>query len=198
MGKRQLGELQPFEFVIALAVADLACLPMQEVSIPLQYGLAPVFTIFLLHFIVTFVSVKSVKFRKLLNGKPVIVINSGGIDSRAMKSLNMNVNDLLESIRGAGYFSVEQIAFAIVETNGKLSVLPKDGAQAPVSIPLTLITDGKLLSANIAISDTGESEISEILKAQGLNPKNVVLMTAENGRYFIQPEGKPFVTLNRL
>ena len=113
MGKRQIGELQPFEFVITLAVAELACTPMQDNSIPLVYGLIPVLTVFVLHYFMTLLSTKSVRFRKVLNGKPMIVVDRDGINSENLKKLNMNVNDLLESTECLN-FPVADFLFSFV------------------------------------------------------------------------------------
>ena len=125
MGKRTIGELQPFEFTITLAIADLACMPMQDISVPLIYGLVPLFVMFLLHYLITIIAGKSIKFRRFLNGKPVIVINEQGIDYKAINSLNVNINDILESLRSQQFFSPEQVRYAVYETNGNLSVLWK-------------------------------------------------------------------------
>ena len=104
MGKRTIGELQPFEFTITLAIADLACMPMQDISVPLIYGLVPLFVMFLLHYLITIIAGKSIKFRRFLNGKPVIVINEQGIDYKAINSLNVNINDILEIYFGKMVF----------------------------------------------------------------------------------------------
>lgn len=194
MGKRQIGELQPFEFVITLAVAELACTPMQDNSIPLVYGLIPVLTVFVLHYFMTLLSTKSVRFRKVLNGKPMIVVDRDGINSENLKKLNMNVNDLLESIRNAGYFSVEQVAYAIVETNGNVSVLEREGAPVPQSVPVGLIVEGRHIDCNFSVCGRKKEEIDAYLNRKGLNVKDIVLLTTEGKKLFVQPkEGAFFV-----
>ena len=187
MGKRTIGELQPYEFVITLAVADLACTPMQDISVPLIYGLVPLFSIFVLHYIMTLLSAKFIGFRKVLNGKPFIVIDSDGINSECLTKLNMDVNDLISLIRQQGYFSVEQVAYAIIETNGKLSVLQKEGAPEPVSVPETLIVEGSLMTENAKSVGFSEERIRQILSDNHLKIKDVVLLTCENNRLFLQP-----------
>ena len=99
---------------------------------PITYGLVPIFTLFVIHLLVTKLTKHSIKLRKLINGKPIIGINGGGIDYEMMKSLDMTVNDLMEALRSNGFFSPDEVEFAIVETNGDLSVLPKTE-----NIPLT-------------------------------------------------------------
>lgn len=194
MGKRTVGELQPFEFVITLAVADLACTPMQDISIPLLYGLIPLFIMFVLHFFITLGTAKSIKFRKFINGKPVIIINEDGIDYSALEKLNVNVNDVLESIRSQQFFSVEQIKFAVYETNGNLSVLPNENASAPNGIPITLVVEGKLMSENISLAEMTVEDVEKYLDNKNIKAKNVILMTKDGDKYFVQEKGKRYFT----
>lgn len=198
MGKRTIGELQPYEFVITLAVADLACTPMQDISIPLLYGLVPLFTVFVAHYFITLVTTKSIKLREHLNGKPFIVIDSDGINSECLKKLNLNVNDLMSLIRQQGYFSVTQISYGIIETNGKLSILENEEAEAPQSIPMTLMVEGKILDENIKSLDLDETKIRDVLNRQHIKEKDVVLMTADSGNVFIQPKQGKYVTVEGL
>ena len=133
MGKRQIGQMQPFELVITLIIADLATIPMSERTIPLISGIVPVLTLLLIHFVLTFFIQKSLHFRKLVNGKPVIIINPDGILFDNMKQLNMNIDDLQELIRGADCQNVAEIQYAIVETNGNFTVIKKADS-SPVSV----------------------------------------------------------------
>ena len=198
MGKRTIGELQPYEFVITLAVADLACTPMQDISIPLLYGLVPLFTVFVAHYFITLVTTKSIKLRERLNGKPFIVIDNDGINSECLKKLNLNVNDLMSLIRQQGYFSVTQISYGIIETNGKLSILENEEAETPRSIPMTLMVEGKILDENIKSLDLDETKIRDVLEKQHIKEKDVVLMTADSGNVFIQPKSGKYVTVESL
>lgn len=198
MGKRTIGELQPYEFVITLAVADLACTPMQDISIPLLYGLVPLFTVFVAHYFITLVTTKSIKLRERLNGKPFIVIDNDGINSECLKKLNLNVNDLMSLIRQQGYFSVTQISYGIIETNGKLSILENEEAETPQSIPMTLMVEGKILDENIKSLDLDETKIRDVLDKQHIKEKDVVLMTADSGNVFIQPKSGKYVTVEGL
>lgn len=193
MGKRQIGELQPFEFVITLAIAELACTPMQDISIPLLYGLVPLFVVFLMHYFITLLSTKSIGFRKFLNGKPIIVVSETGIDYSALKKLNMNVNDLMESIRSQGYFSIPEVKFAVLETNGNLSILENSESEKPATIPLSVIVEGKYLEDNLAMGNLKEEDFTSYLQGKNLKPKDVALMTVESGNCFVQPiQGKYF------
>lgn len=199
MGKRQLGELQPFEFAITLIIAELACIPMSEISIPISYGLIPVITLFLMHLLITKLATKSIKFRAILNGKPVIVIDENGINAEMLKNSNMSINDLLDAMRSSGYFSFEEVAFAILETNGKLSIIPKASLkpltpmdmniQVPASSMLySLVCEGKLMRENISLSGTDIESVERALKHHDLKVKDVLVMTLNGGEEcYIQP-----------
>ncbi len=208
MGKRQLGQMQPFELVLTLIIADLATIPMAEVSVPVLHGIVPVFTLVILHFVLTFFSSISNKFASFLSGKPVIVINPDGIDHKALKNLNISVDDVFEAIRGCGYFSIEQIQYAIMETNGKMSVLPKSEF-CPVTvqdmkldveksvIPINIINEGKVIKDNLQIAHIDEIKVKDILsQAQIKKVKDVLIMTIDkNGGVYLQEYGKKYQTL---
>lgn len=196
MGKRTIGELQPFEFVVTLAVADVACMPMQDIAVPLVYGIVPLFVMFLLHFFFTLFATKSIKFRRILNGKPVIIINSDGIDSESMAKLNITVNDLLESLRSQQFFSVEQVRFAVCETNGNVSILANDEAPAPSGVPVTLVVEGRLMETNFKPAGVDKAFVEDYVKNKGLKMKEVVLLTLDKERVYLQPRGKKYIAEN--
>ena len=199
MGKRQLGELQPFEFAITLVASELACIPMGDPNIPIVYGIISVFTLFLVHIIITKLAVKSLRFRKVLNGKPVIVVERGNILPEIMKELNMNIDDLLEALRGNGYFNPAEVEYAIVETNGSMTVLPKSEAKpltpADVkvelprsSMPVTAIMEGNFMGANIAALDGIDKErILRLLASVDIEQKDVLLLLVAGDDVFVQP-----------
>lgn len=204
MGKRQLGQMQPFELVLTLIIADLATIPMAEVSVPVLHGIIPVLTLVLLHFLLTFLSRISSKFGQIISGKPVIVINPDGLDYRSLKALNITIDDLFEAMRGQGYFSLDQIQYAIMETNGKVSVLAK-AESSPVTngdmklkidetaIPVNIISEGKILKENLEIAKIDEKFIFEFVskKLNGTKIKNILVMTIDkNGKVFVQKIGE--------
>lgn len=209
MGKRQLGELQPFEFVLTLIIADLATIPMSEVNIPVLHGIVPLITLTLLHFLISFLSRKSIFIRKLISGKPIIVITPNGIDYNALKKLNMNFNDLNEALRGLNYFSLDQIQYAIIETNGKITVLP-NADNAPLcatdfnikksksTLPIMLICDGKIVKENLTLAKLSEEFLLEnIKKAGAFKIKDVHILTIDNdGKIYVQPKNKPYTTFS--
>lgn len=203
MGKRQVGEMQPFEFVITLIIADLACIPMAELAVPLVHGIVPILALFLLHFFICFLSRKFMWFRYSITGRPAIVINPNGIDYKELKKLNMTLDDLMEAIRGCDYFSIEEIAYAIVETNGKLCVIARANTQPiirddigikaePSALPVNLVLDGKIMQENIKLIDVDDKFLNKYYKKVNVaSAKQILLFTIDNnGKIFIQPKNK--------
>lgn len=207
MGKRQIGDMQPFELVVTLIIADLACIPMSDVSIPLVFGIVPLLTLVVLHHGFTILNRKSIFFRKLLNGKPIIVIDSDGINYPALKQLNMTLNDLTEGLRGCECFDLADVAFAIVETNGNISVLLKSTASPATSEQLkltpeqsalnyVLVNDGKVMEENLSEMKLSQDFLQKIMKSQ--KTKNIsdilVLTINSNGNVYYQEKNKPCKT----
>lgn len=199
MGKRQVGEMQPFEFVVTLIIADLACIPMAELAVPLVHGIVPIFSLLIVHFFICFLSRKSMKMRYLLSGRPAIVISPMGINYNALKKLNMTLDDLIESLRGCEVFNIQDVAYAIIETNGKICVVKKATIEPPTredlkieitpnSLPVNIIMDGRLMKENVALTGIDQGFIEECLKrAQISKIKEVLLFTLDNeGCCFIQ------------
>ncbi|MBE6051028.1 MAG: DUF421 domain-containing protein [Clostridium sp.] len=125
MGKRQIGELQPYEFVITIMISDLASLPMQDTRFPLLLGIIPITTLLFLKIILSQLELKSQLVRKFVNGEPCIVICKGKINYSIIKKQQINIDEVMEEIRLAGYFDLEEIQYAILENNGQLSILPR-------------------------------------------------------------------------
>ena len=113
MGKRQIGEMQPYEFIVTLIIADLACIPMADISIPLIYGIVAILGLFILHQLMSILEQSGNFAKGVISGKPSIVINKNGVDMKELKRNNMGVDDLIESMRAAGYFSLEDLDYAI-------------------------------------------------------------------------------------
>ena len=198
MGKRQIGEMQPFELVITLLIAELACIPMADASIPLLYGIISVVTIYVLHEIVTLLDLKVKPLKSLISGKPSLVINKNGIDDYQLKKNNLDVSDLIESLRAAGYFSLDSIDYALYESNGKFSALPKENyEETQTSLPLVIIDNGKYDRKNLEIAGMGVEFFDELLKKQGVKKvKKVLVLTADGkGKIYLQVKGEKFRTL---
>ena len=197
MGKRQIGEMQPFELVITLLIAELACIPMADTSIPLLYGVVSVLAIFVLHELVTLLDLKVKPLKSLLSGKPSVVVNKNGIDDYQLKRNNLDVSDLIESLRAAGYFSLDCIDYALYESNGTFSALPKEGyEQMQTSLPLVIIDNGKFNGKNIAITGLEKQFFVDILRARGVKrEKDVLVLTADGeGKMYLQVKGEKFRT----
>ncbi len=198
MGKRQIGEMQPFELVITLLIAELACIPMADASIPLLYGIISVVTIYVLHEIVTLLDLKVKPLKSLISGKPSLVVNKNGIDDYQLKKNNLDVSDLIESLRAAGYFSLDSIDYALYESNGKFSALPKENYEdTQTSLPLVIIDNGKYDRKNLQIAGMGSEFFDELLKKQGVKKvKKVLVLTADGqGKIYLQVKGEKYRTL---
>ena len=197
MGKRQIGEMQPFELVITLLIAELACIPMADVSIPLLYGVISVVTIFVLHEIMTLLDLKIKPLKSFISGKPSVVVNKNGIDDYQLKRNNLDVSDLIESLRSAGYFSLDAIDYALYEANGTFSALPKqDYEQMQTSLPIVIIDNGKYDQKNLEITGLEQSFFDHILKEQKIKrAKDVLVLTADGtGKIYLQVKKRKFTT----
>ena len=139
MGKRQIGEMEPFELVITLIIADLATIPMAEASIPIWYGIVPLLVITIVHFVVSILTKKSSLIRDVISGKPVIVVDSNGIVFQELKKLNISCEELLESLRNLDYFDMSEINYAIIERTGKITVIPKTSSMPATRKDLQLV-----------------------------------------------------------
>lgn len=129
MGKRQIGEMQPSELVVAIMISDLASIPMQDIGIPLLSGVIPIFTLIIMEIALSHISLKSRKFRRILTGKPSVIIHNGKMLREEMEKIRFNTDDLKEQLRIQGYVKTDDIQFAILETNGQLSIIPKPKKQ---------------------------------------------------------------------
>ena len=197
MGKRQIGEMQPFELVITLLISELACIPMADASVPLLYGVIAVVTIFVLHEIVTLIDLKGKPFKALLSGKPSVVINKNGIDAYELKRNRLDVSDLIESLRSAGYFSLDSIDYALYESNGTFSALPKENyEEKQTSLPLVILSSGKFDKKNLEFSGLGEEYFRKLLRERGVKEKEVLVLTADGtGKLYLQENGRRYQTM---
>ena len=197
MGKRQIGEMQPFELVITLLISELACIPMADASVPLLYGIVSVVTIFVLHELVTLIDLKGKPFKALLSGKPGVVVNKNGIDAYELKRNRLDVSDLIESLRTAGYFSLDSIDYALYESNGTFSALPKkDYEEKQTSLPLVILSSGKFDEKNLKFSGLSAEFFRGILREQGVKEKDVLVLTADGtGKLYLQENGKKYQTM---
>lgn len=211
MGKRQIGEMQPYEVVITLIIADLATLPMSDNNIPLLNGILPLAILVIIHFAITMLTRKSVKIRRLMSGKPVIVISPNGIEYQSLKELNMNLDDLLESLRQSSYYSFDQVLYAIVETNGKMSIIPtSDNAPAtasdvkvknpPAKLAHVIISDGKIIKDEMQKVQLDNQQLDKILKHIKVNKLKdlIILSLDEDGKVYYQKKGESFSLIENI
>ena len=188
MGKRQIGQLQPFELVIAIMLADLASAPVDDVGVPLIKGVVPIFALAFAQIIISFLSLKSERFRTLIGGSPSILIENGVLQQKKLEQLRINLNDLLEQLRSQNIANIDDVEFAILETNGNLSVFPKVDKKAPTledlniqgkpeSIPVTLIMDGQIMYKNLKKAGQDLNWLLGQIKNLGLDRKSVFCLS---------------------
>jgi len=204
MGKRQIGEMQPYEVVITLIIADLATLPMSDTNIHLLNGILPLAILVLIHYIITLLTRKNIKIRRLMSGRPVVVVSPKGIEYQALKDLNMNIDDLLETIRQCNYYSFDQILYAIIETNGKMSVIPKSNCapataqdvkveNPPAQLPHIIISDGKLIKDEVKSAKLDNKKVNSILSHLKLSIKDLLIFSIDDaGKVYYQEKNKEF------
>lgn len=203
MGKRQLGEMQPFELVVTILVADLAAVPMQDNDIPLLRGILPLLTLLLAELIFSYLTLHSTGIRRIISGTPSVVVENGKIVETQLRRLRYNLNDLLEQLRLAGYADIQDVEFAILETSGHLSVIPKS-QKRPVTpadlgvstdyegLPYTLIVDGKVNKQSLTKLRLTDEWLMKSLQERGFSsPKQVLFATLNTqGQLFIQGKEK--------
>lgn len=201
MGKRQLGEMQPVELVITLVVAEIACIPINDPYIPFYSGIVPIITLTFLHITLSFISRKSLTARRIMSGRSMIVIDKGGVNYGNLKKLNINMNDLIEAIRTSGYLDINEIEYAIIETNGNMCVVEKekDPTQpTPALLPIALLIDGKWNEDNLNAAGLTTQSIMKILKTHNIkNVKDVLYVDVrQDGTLYVSPKYDKFFTAN--
>ncbi|WP_026477551.1 YetF domain-containing protein [Alkaliphilus transvaalensis] len=185
MGKRQIAQMQPFELVITLMIAELAATPMENTSIPLINGVVPILTLLSVQVIISYLSIKSESVSNIICGKPSILINKGQIDQSELRRLRINMNDLLEQLRLKDYPNLSDVEYAIMETNGDISIMPKVGKTQVLledlkidkqqeQLPVTLILDGQLLTKNLHNAGFNEDWLTQQLRKNNVSKINEV------------------------
>lgn len=202
MGKRQVGELEPSELVLSLLIADLASVPMQDLGIPLHAGVVPILALLSLTMILSVLTMKSIRFRTLMCGRPSIVVRDGKVDQREMRRNRLTVDELLEELRGQGYTDLAGVKYGILETNGRLSVLPC-ADQRPATarqlglesretgLPVVIVSDGRVLQDNLKRRGLDLAWLDKRLAEHGCPDfRDVFLLTVDEagGVYFVPRE----------
>ena len=202
MGKRQIGQMEASEFVVTMLVANLASIPMQDGAIPLYSGLVPILTVLGVELTLSFLSLRSIVVRKLLCGKPVILIENGNILQDNLRKTSVTLDELTGHLREKGVLDLETVQYAILETNGNLSVFPYP-KHAPASakdagiqvsrqfIPLTIISDGYLSKENLQKAGKDMAWMERVLKQHNATKETTWLLTVDGRDHilFLPKEG---------
>ncbi|HOV26564.1 MAG TPA: DUF421 domain-containing protein [Pseudobacteroides sp.] len=206
MGKRQIGQLQPFELAVAIMISELAAIPMQNTGIPLINGIIPIITLLLAQLLLSLISLKSIKARGIICGKPNILIENGKINEANLRKEMYTLNDLLEQLRIKGTSNIQDIEYAILETNGQLSIIPKS-QKRPVTpedlkiqtdyegIPLDLVIDGVINYSNLEKAKLDENWLLTQLNNHDIKDTKEALFVSldSSGKLYFQKksmEGK--------
>ena len=192
MGKRQIGELEPSELVLTLIISDLASVPMQDFGIPLVHGVFPIVTLLCLSMLLSFFSLKSIRFRAIVCGQPTVIIRDGRILQQNMARNRFTVDELFEQLRSQGYSDLSSVKYAILETSGQVSILPYTKAspvtpqvmnlEVPddVTLPVLLINDGHVMTDNLRASGYDRKWLDRQLSDRRLtSPRQVFLLTVD-------------------
>lgn len=203
MGKRQIGELQPTELVTTILLSELAAIPMQDNDIPMLNSVVSVLILLAFEILSSYISLKLPSFRKLTEGNPVYVIKKGKVIEKDLKKLRFTADDLMEALRQKDVFDIKEVEYAIVETNGTLSVMLKPGKKPLCpddikievednGIPWVIISDGKIISKNLKECNLTLRNLGVILKAENKNVEDILLMTVDEkgGRVIVEKSEK--------
>ena len=188
MGKRQIGELQPYELVVTIMISDLAALPMQDTRLPLLLGVIPIITLLFVKNIISTIQLKSQITRKIIDGEPCILIKQGKINYSVLKTQQISIDELMEELRLSGYFDLRTIEYAILENNGKLSVLEKSKDSKVPELPKILITDGELNINSLTTRYSDEPSVLKILEKYDIDSINKVMLAMfdTDGNFYYQ------------
>ncbi len=194
MGKRQIGELQPAELVITIILSELAALPLQDLNMPLIWGIMPMFLMVGLELLMSLLTLKSMRFRAFCYGRPVLLVYQGKINQYELLRTRVSMEDIMEAMRGNGILQIEDVMTAVLETNGTVSVIPKPELSPPTAqdlkisvsesggVPEILIMDGHMVHKNMKKKAMGEDEVYCILKGYGIHIKDVFMLTIDDNK----------------
>lgn len=202
MGKRQISDLQTNELVVTLLISNIAVIPMQDTSLPLLSGVVPIMLLVACEVTISFIMLKNGKFRRLICGKPQIIISKGIIDQKKMKLLRISTEDLMEQLRQEGIFALDDVKYAVVETNGKISVLKnplKDTVTAQQmnitnatnTFEVVIISDGEIAECSMQLCGITEEWLNQTLRKNNVSIKDIFIMTATSEHQYsiIKKEG---------
>lgn len=198
MGKREIGQMQPFELVISIMIADLASTPMADIGIPILYGIIPIIGLLFIHIIISILNIKSIKAREIICGKPRLLVNNGKIDEIALIKENFTINELQERLRVNNVSNLSDVEYAILETSGQISVILKSEKRAvtpedlKINLPKTnisydLIIDGKIMYDNLKKINKSEEWLDEeLLKYKSSPSQTLIFVLNGDGSFYFQ------------
>lgn len=202
MGKREIGQLQPFELAISIMIADLASIPMTEIGIPLFNGIVPILGLLIMHLIISVINLKSLKAREIICGKPSILIYRGKINEKELKKERFTINELEERLRGNNVVNLGDVEYAILETSGQVTVIqkpekrntiPEDFKIVPEyeGIPYDLVVDGKVMNKNLKALGKNYNWLKKQVEKFNMKPEEALVVTVDGkGQIFCQKKEK--------
>ena len=198
MGKREIGQMQPFELAISIMIADLAATPMAETGIPISNGIVPILGLLVMHLVISTLNIKSTKAREIICGKPRILIYRGKIDEKALIKERFTINELEERLRGNNIMNLGDIEYAILETSGQVTVIPKPEKRNVIAedlnitpeyegIPYDLVVDGKVMNKNLKKIGKDYNWLKKEVRKFNMNPEEALIVTYDGkGQIFCQ------------
>ncbi len=203
MGKREIGQMQPFELAISIMIADLASIPMTEVGIPISNGIIPIIGLLVMHLLISIINLKSTRMREIMCGKPQILISKGKIDEYALRKERFTINELEERLRSKDIHSLGDVEYAILETSGEVTVIQKPGKRTTTpedfniqadyeGISYDLVVDGRIMYKNLEKLGKNYTWLEKEIKKFGFKPEEALVATIDGkGQFFCQKkEGK--------
>ncbi len=199
MGKREIGQLQPFELAISIMIADLATLPMSETGVPISNGIIPILGLLVMHLTISMLNMKSTKAREIICGKPSILIFRGKIDQKVMKKERFTINELEERLRDNNIFNIGDVEYAVLETSGQVTVIPKPNKRPTIpedfniepkyeGIPYDLVVDGKVMYKNLDKIGKNYVWLQKQTEKFGIKPEEALIVTIDgDNQFFCQP-----------
>lgn len=199
MGKREIGQLQPFELAISIMIADLATIPMAETGVPISNGITAMLGLLEMHLVISMINLKSTKGREIICGKPSILIFRGKIDQKVLKKERFTINELEERLRDNNIFNIGDVEYAILETSGQVTVIPKPNKRATTTedfniepkyegIPYDLVVDGKVMYKNLEKLGKNYVWLSKQTEKFGIKPEEALIVTIDgDNQFFCQP-----------
>ena len=202
MGKSEIGQLQPFELAISIMIADLASIPMSDSGIPITNGIIPILGLLVMHLIISIINMKSIKGRGIICGKPSILIYRGRIDEKVLKKERFTINELEERLRGNNIVNIGDVEYAILETNGQVTVIQKPDKRNTIpadfniqpeyeGIPYDLVIDGKIMYDNLKQIGKNYEWLRKQVNKFNIKPEEALLVTLDGkGQMFCQSKSK--------